>query len=583
MVFALLAGPTFAATWNVPADGDLDDVWGEASDGDTILIDAITETHLPSQLDKRITVVGAGAGSTVLDVSGEGSPALSVTVAVTLRDLTIDGDDQVALLEKHNAETLTLERVELLDGEDLARSGGALWIDDGAVIATDTSFVGNAAHEGGAVRVDAGEAFTCDRCTFLDNRSDGAIGDGGALWLAGSATLTDTVFEANVAPEWHGGAISVNAAGALTVFGGAFLANVSGGDGGAIVIRANGSATVAPSVSGPTSFTGQVALAGGGLSCMGFCDVAITGATFSAGTATNGGHLYNTVGELDVTDTVLEGGSASDDGGAVWAMKGTFTRVRMCDNTATDQGGAVWALGDVSLRNVALLRNTADVGGGAHLEGDADLAYATLLGNAATTGAGTWSAGAVEASVWADHATLAADGATTVTDGATWGNTADFGNQVVVVSAAALSTDPFLPPAATCGWPVPQWAGELWGAGTVGELDPDGSPSDGGATGGPDADPSLWADVDGDGVAAMWDCDDADPTVGLDCEPPAPPDTGAAGDTSPSDTGGSPPDTGGAPPDTGGSPSDTGSPRPDDGGSAPWAYGEPAAPRTPSA
>jgi MYXO-CTERM domain-containing protein len=41
-------------------------------------------------------------------------------------------------------------------------------------------------------------------------------------------------------------------------------------------------------------------------------------------------------------------------------------------------------------------------------------------------------------------------------------------------------------------------------------FDPDpGARSDIGATGGPDADPALWDDSDGDGVAAMWDCDPA--------------------------------------------------------------------------
>src|SRR5262249_47971723 len=44
-------------------------------------------------------------------------------------------------------------------------------------------------------------------------------------------------------------------------------------------------------------------------------------------------------------------------------------------------------------------------------------------------------------------------------------------------------------------------------------LDPDGSVSDIGAFGGPDADPDAFVDVDLDGYTALLDCDDADPAI----------------------------------------------------------------------
>jgi hypothetical protein len=49
----------------------------------------------------------------------------------------------------------------------------------------------------------------------------------------------------------------------------------------------------------------------------------------------------------------------------------------------------------------------------------------------------------------------------------------------------------------------------LLDAGDPSILDPDGSISDIGAYGGPNADPSVHADSDGDGATFLWDCDDS--------------------------------------------------------------------------
>ena len=158
----------------------------------------------------RATQVGSSAASDVYKRQGQvrqpdhRSPAQRLVgvllvepgATLTLRDLTLTGADVSgdggAI---SSAGRLTLDNVRLIDNS--ATQGGAVAA-TGTVRIDDSHFVGNQAARGGAISIGAGETLTATTSTFVQNA---ASVEGGALYLAGSATLTDTTGSANDAPN----------------------------------------------------------------------------------------------------------------------------------------------------------------------------------------------------------------------------------------------------------------------------------------------------------------------------------------------------------------------------------------------
>jgi len=118
------------------------------------------------------------SGNALLKSSGDRLFVVEPTAALTLRGLTLTGALRVGNGGAiYSAGRLTLHNMRLLDNQ--ATRGGALYIEQGATLTVTAS-------------------------TFERNK---AIVEGGALYLAGSAYLTDTTWSANQAP--NAGAIRV--------------------------------------------------------------------------------------------------------------------------------------------------------------------------------------------------------------------------------------------------------------------------------------------------------------------------------------------------------------------------------------
>lgn len=547
-----------ATTFSVPADGTLSAVYAAASDGDVIELPAgvVEDPLLPPTLDKRLTVRGQGVGNTVL-VLPDRQPGLGVAVDGTFEALTVDGLDRQQIFRVTGAAVLTLVDVVLDAGSAPSESGGCIAAVAGtSVVATNTTFRGCTAGTGGALSLQ-GAVGVCTGCAFEGNHAISSAGGGGAIWLdgAGTVTLTDATCVDNVAEASSGGVISLGGEAAITVLGGAFDTNLAATAGGAIVARNGNRVTIAPSPSGGTTFANGSASEGSALACTGLvpCTLEITGATFSDGTATRGGHVsvaagavtvtdstflrgHATAGSggallltapgsvLGVTDSLFSANDASDRGGAVFATDTTvdLLRVEMCDNVSVDSGGAAYLeLGPtMTVRNSTWLRNVAlDSGGAIRFAGDGTVSQSTFAQNSAgNDGAAIGSRGAnarveVYGSVFSEQATsmavettIEALPSTIAVDGsAAFGNAfGDYGTDVTSTGAVLLTTDPYPALPGGCELPIPLFGGELVDAGNL--VDLDGSPSDLGATGGPHADPALWSS-DGDPVPPMWDCD----------------------------------------------------------------------------
>jgi predicted outer membrane repeat protein len=546
----LLVDPALARTWSVPTEGTFTGVVAGAAAYDIIVLDPGIYADAPAQIFVPLTTQGDPAGGTVVQVPDRGAGAsIAVLGDLVLQDLTLDGLGLTQILQVYDPSTLTLERVTLQYGVDPFGYGGAIGMGTAQLTATDTVFLGNASHDGGAVFHNG--PLLCTRCTFEGNSAVGVGGDGGGLWTYGPVTLIEPVFSGNSSALWHGGALSVSIS--ADIYGGSFLGNTAALDGGAIAIRNEGVVTVLPSEGVGATFEGNTASSGGAIGCDGSCTLSVTGARFASNAATfDGGHVSATQSlSMSLTDSVLEHGTAGLNGGAVAVDLGPLSvlRTELCHNGAGLSGGALWS-DSVDLDNVSALYNTAALAGGALSAASGTVSFTTAAGNEAPDGSAAHGRGGaagllLSQTVLVDQVGGAAVGGAapvTVLEGATWNNAAgDYAPYAVTVgSSLQLTRAPFpgLDPAG-CAVPVPEWSGELpdddpAALDTLADLD--GSGADPGATGGPLAEPSLWVDGDQDGIVVMWDCDDLDEQVFPPECAPVPLDTGPL-DTGPLDTG----------------------------------------------
>jgi len=182
--------------------------------------------------------------------------------------------------------------------------------------------------------------------TSFVNNGRGAT-KGGALWIAGDATVEKTEFINNTAMS--GGAIWLEI-GSLHVRRGTFRGNRASENGGAIAIA-------------PASPWG------------GDASIRLTYSTFRQNTARDGGAIHlgrhaDPAAHL-VGDAVTFGGNGADQsGGAIYAAHGSvkFSRALFVANRANDEGGAIFSgpmpEDKVRLGNALIVRNAAQSGGG---------------------------------------------------------------------------------------------------------------------------------------------------------------------------------------------------------------------------
>jgi len=229
------------------------------------------------------------------------------------------------------------------------------------------------------------------------------------------------------------------------------------------------------------------------------------------GTLRGGAGVQAVDSTVDLYDLVLVD-NTGPTGGAVQLSNttGTVQRVWACGNEA-DEGGALWADGPVDVSASAFRGNVATGAGGALALATGTATHVTLVDNQASDGAAFYGSGTLADSVIVDHGDVAGSGGLSVDGNLWWDNTQPL---LGPLPASELQADPYLVHQADCGpfMAIPTWGTAGVDAGMASDLD--GSAADLGSVGGPDADPALWADDDGDGVVAAYDCDDGEAAVG---------------------------------------------------------------------
>jgi predicted outer membrane repeat protein len=460
--------------------------------------------------------------------------------------------------------SLTLSGVEL--SNNTAYAGGGLAVDDySTATLTDVVFDTNeAADRGGGMDVASASSVTCSACEFSDNLAT----DGGAVEVRGSSSFTDTNgdYSGNEASD-DGGAVHITGAGA-TFSGSAFTGNEAAAAGGAIYAYT----VTTPLFITDSTFSSNTATSddGGAIAALRRSELDVSNSSFDSNASVygHGGAIrfapaFNTH-DLTVDASTFEDNGAGGDGGAVSVLKGdeiVFLDVEMIRNTADGDGGGVsidrasqstgerlllhgnvaadsggaWCERDTtspgSLTNLLLVENEANNGGALFLDGvnDTYVVNNTLVGNdAATSGAHLYvSSGTVRfinnLFAWGQDGGGLYGDATAASGSDIYYNDAyaNSGGEYVgsFTSQTGLSgnleNDPDLKDYTLDGDETNddlhlKLSSPAVDAGHPAIFDVDGTVSDMGAYGGPEADVK---DLDGDGYFDHVDCDDSDASI----------------------------------------------------------------------
>lgn len=483
----------------------------ESAPGDTIALgpgDWGGDLTVPHDL----TIDGvAGPVRTRLAVGVSRAIEVPLGVRLTLSGLSIDTSGGVGVLVDHGA----------LNGTNLRFTGGGVAIEATAseVIVSDSRFDASAIQQ--LAGVSSFERVVSDGGDFLVSDGDLVLRE---VWLwdapvgaSLSEVTVEDAFLAGVGPLVYasGGSVALRqcgvrgASGASTVVllgvpdasieGCAFAPADGASRGGAV------DSTTSALVVSDSTFGGGRASSGGGLFVEGG-SLAVVGSAFRDGSANAGGAIAAEGAVVSVADTLFLRGSAVD-GAAIAANGGTLLVKRgwFCGGVATGAGGAIAGTDGAALtvHGSAFLANRASDGGAVFGRGEVE--GSTFVGDAAEVGGAVHLlSGSVGTSVFA--ATPA-------------------GAALVANNAVGLATSAFFDNLPT------HFTGGVAGAGLLVDVDPGlvagtGSCDDLsvelaansavlaaglGATFGADGLASAVLDVDGDGVIAALDCDDADP------------------------------------------------------------------------
>jgi len=522
-----------------------------AAGGSALSLDAVTVSDSGNWNGWPGAVYVTGATLTLTDStltgntgsSGGSLYAVNATITVTDSALTDSSGWYGAAVFLDYGNTLTVTGSELSENWTYY-TGGAIHADsDNVVLIEDSVFSGNSLYDGsgGALTMEWGDSLTITDTTFSDNT---ATYSGGAIYLYANdmdVDISGCTFTGNRASYYYGGAIHSEWYADLDIRDSEFTDNVAYYNGGAVGVWYDSHLEISDSSFtgntagyGPggalsfydgdqshslwiadSAFSENTAYSDGGAIDLSWVDIAeVSGSTFDA----NNAGADSLGGALDVyvaNDLILEGNrfclNEAGTGGAVvaqWVYEtDRWTNNAFVENTATTGGAAYRYAAYVgeTVNNSFVGNRSIDWGGSYY----AYYGYSDWRNNVVAhtaSGIGIYAADAYSASssslaygAWADNAPVDAAGYFSLGDDEGHVLADDLG--FIDWSQDGDCTNDDLRPAV--GSP-------LIDAGDPDIEDPDGSISDIGLSGGPDA---AVLDLDGDGHDTLTDCDDADPEV----------------------------------------------------------------------
>ncbi len=355
--------------------------------GDTITVAAGTYYEHDIRVDKSLTIIGAGPGSTIVD--GEGLNRVfnilignSVYIAgVTIRNGVLGGGPGGGIL---NAGTLTLEWSAISNNTATSGGGiantGTLNLSISTVLSNTTTFQG-----GGGIQNGSSDArMTLYNVLISNNRTLGAsrIGGGISMYNGSQATLRFVTLSSNGAGSTafettnSGGGIYADTSTALIIDQSAIISNtITGGSGAGIYNQ--GAATLTNVTISGNSGNG---VNGGGIHNFGSGTVSLLNSTIVSNTLTglygSGGGINNgaaSATSVQIMNTIVSNNTAvsswSNCYGAVYSLSHNLENQNSCGLTGT---------GDLPNTNprIALLGNY----------GGPTMTHALLIGSPAIDG-----------------------------------------------------------------------------------------------------------------------------------------------------------------------------------------------------
>jgi hypothetical protein len=283
----------------------------------TLADDPVTPISEQTTLRDAITQANASTDSQeVLNFAPGLQGTIDLTSALPALDnnITIQGPSASNLTVQRDSGAGTFSVFTVDSGQTVSLSG--MTIAGGN--ATTIMGLGDSSGQGGGIN-NAGTLTVNDStftCNSANEGTSGGNSGGGGIYNSGTLMVNDSTFTDNSAPSGNGGGIWSD--GTLMVNNSTFTSNSAfSGDGWGGGIENDGTLMVTNS-----TFTNNSAAYGGGGIFNDGTTVSVTNSTFTNNSAAYGGGIFNNVGVLTVTNTIVAGNTGNDIHGQVQPTSG---------------------------------------------------------------------------------------------------------------------------------------------------------------------------------------------------------------------------------------------------------------------
>jgi uncharacterized repeat protein (TIGR01451 family)/CSLREA domain-containing protein len=350
--------------------------------GDTIVLPAGTYTvTIPNaggpedanasgsfDIRQSLTILGAGAGATVIDGNG---PVIGDRVFAVVGPVT-------AQFGSGPSTGLTIRNGSANPNDDFPDGGGIRATAGGSVQLAGCVVSDNTARDGGGIRTDSGTATLTD--STVSGNMTTALGAVGISTDTGAVTLTGSAVRDNL-----GFGSGIGTGGALTLTDSIVSHNDREG-----IVSGSGDVTLTRSIISDNGLDGIQSLGTSGTMSP---VLTVTDCTISG----NGGSGIVSFGRLVVTGSTIRGNTGLQGGGILFeANNPDSASVTVINSTISgnsgQEGGGIYLGGGVplvQLTNVTLTKNTAGTGGGGIFVGAScrvTMTNTIVAGNTSTSG-----------------------------------------------------------------------------------------------------------------------------------------------------------------------------------------------------
>jgi predicted outer membrane repeat protein len=356
------------------------------------------------QIDKSVTVNGAGQSTTIVDGNNLGSVfkigSTNSNIDVILSGLGITGGSGTLIFGDiksgggiYNKGRTTIKNSRIFANSATTCGGIGNF---GTATISGSTISGNSANVGGGVGNSGTMTITGITISGNSATQGGGVSNQGIATISGSTISGNTATTKDVDGMSNAGGGIANS-GFLTVTGSTISGNSASKDGGGIANIAGyySGSTFIPAtliVQGASTISENTAQYGGGIYNDGKTTIktsVISGNIANSDTGFTGGGGIVNWNTMNVMDSTISGNTAALNGGGI-ANPGTLTvqRCTISSNTAQQRGGGIASSGTLTVTGGTISKNSANMGGGIANGGTLTVTGGTISENSANMGGG---------------------------------------------------------------------------------------------------------------------------------------------------------------------------------------------------